>query len=459
MRHLLIVLALALMPLSSLLGSLLYLIWWLIPWRGGQRLSVRAAFTSTPVRWQIQPLSKTAESAPDSTSESISESTKSADDLPFDLPFQSRLHKQPRALNFRPKLQHGLGLFCLLSLLTLLSCAIPLWQLAGWLSRYLLPGLLIWGTYRALLSGRLQVRDLVNGLLLGSFLLACVGGINYLFHWQTHPQLLCFKAYGGFCLLDLLLLAEDRARGFSMHPNVLGALLMLSIPLWLWLLGVIKGLRKLPVLLALLWVSAVLLMSFSRAAWLGAALIGVWGSFWLLSASWRQGLWLLGILGLSGLGLTGSLQSILNRFLELGATQGSHLSRLMLWQGGLEMLLEHFWLGTGLLQLEPLLPAYLTPVPGGAGHLHNWYLQVAVESGLPAALCVFICLVVLLSKPKTLSSLGQACWLSWTAMLLSCLFDITLLDLRVSFMLCLLLGLLLQQRQLMRQINALPLKG
>lgn len=442
MRRLLIVSALALMPLSSLIGGLLYLIWWLLPYHSslGQR-RVMPSLPSRPARLVSQ-------------SQSASGSDSTGHDLPFELPAQPR--KRPRSfrLSLKPRLRHGLGLFVLLSALTLLSCALPLWQLAGWLSRYLLPGLLVFGTYQALLSGRLKVSDLLTGLLTGSLLLAGVGLVNYLFHWQTHPQIFCFKAYGGFCLLDLLLLAEDRARGFSMHPNVLGALIMLSLPLWIWLLGVSKGLRKLFVLAGLILITATLLMSFSRASWLGAALIAVLGSAWLLSASWRQGLWLCGGLTLGIMTLTGSLQGLFGRLAELGTTQGSHMSRLMLWEGGLRMLSDYVWLGTGLLQLEPLLAGYLPPVPGGAGHLHNWYLQVAVESGLPAALVLFCCLFVLLGKPGKLPPLGRACWLAWAAMLLSCLFDITLLDLRVAFMLCLMLGLLLHQRRLQQQLKA-----
>lgn len=386
-RQGLMVLALGLFPLSALVGGLLYLLWWLLP-------------GAVP---EPQPLAGV-----------------------------------PR-LSGRVIRAWILALIAL-SLLTCLTCAVPLWQLAGWLSRYALPALLIWGTYRTLNSGRLQPEELVGGLLLGSLLLALIGLGNYFLHWQSHPQLLCSDAYGRFCLLDLLLLAEDRARGFSMHPNVLGMLLAISLPLWIqWLAQVTVG-KKALVGLALGLVLLCLAVSYSRAAWLGGGLALLLACLWLLQGSWRKGLLLM--LPVAGLVLSLRLGQLLPRLTSLLAAEGSHHSRLLLWQAGGQMLGDHLWLGTGLLQVEPLLPLYLAPIAGGAGHLHNWFLQVAVESGLPAALLLFGLLAYLLGTPRQLSTLGQACWLSWAGFALASLFDATILDLRVAFELSLLLGLL-----------------
>lgn len=399
MRRALFLLALTLMPLSALAGGLLYLLWWLIP---GPKLA----------RDRVRDPALEAEFA---------------------------------NLSRSRRIKLLLGSFGLLSLLTLAVCATPLWHLGGWLSHYLLPLLLIWGTYRALRNGRLEAGTLLTGLRSGSLALAIVGLLNYGLHWQTHLQMLCSPSYGGFCLLDLLLLAEDRARSFSMHPNVLGALMALAVPLWLLALG--EARRKIPAFMALGAVLLCLLASFSRASWLAGACALLPGSFWLLNAAWRKGLWLSAGATLALLLLVGKLQPILARFGELLGGVGSHASRLTLWQGGLAMLRDHLWLGTGLLHPEPLLPAYIPPVAGGAGHLHNWYLQVAVESGLPAALCLFAALALLLGRPGDLSPSGRAAWLAWAGMILACCFDITLLDLRVAFVLCLLLGLILADRR------------
>ncbi|PKL76563.1 MAG: hypothetical protein CVV27_09575 [Candidatus Melainabacteria bacterium HGW-Melainabacteria-1] len=413
MRRRLMILALALMPLSSTLGGLLYLFWWL------------SLLGKPPSRL-----------------------------LPPDAAASNQAGPFAQSPQKRPYFALALLLFCLLGLLTVWVCAQPSWHLAGWLSRHLLPGLLIWGCYWALRTGRLGSAELLTGMLCGSLLLAGVGLVNYVFDWAPRIQALCFTPYGGFCLIDFHALAEDRARGFSMHPNVLGSLMAMALPLWIYRLGSARGLGKLPALAGLLTISIALLLSFSRAAWLAGALSGLIGCFWLLNASWRQGIFLATALSLPAL-LLGPLASVSLRLAELLSSAGSHASRILLWQGGLAMLAAHPWLGTGLLQVEPLLPLYAPPIPGGAGHLHNWYLQIAVESGLPAALLYFALLAALLGTPRDLTPLGKACWLAWSGFLVSACFDITLLDLRVAFGLCLLLALLLQQRNLMRQLTGI----
>ena len=160
------VLALLLLPLSSLIGGLLYATWWLVPYR--------------PV-WRAQAVGAA--------------------------PLADQMEASRR-------LRAG-SVFLLLALLVGgLASAFPLWHVAGWLSRYLLPALLVWGSYRALQSGRLSVSDLLWGLLGGSLLLAGVGLGAYFADWSLHPQWLCLSGFGQPCLIDLLLLPETRARSF-----------------------------------------------------------------------------------------------------------------------------------------------------------------------------------------------------------------------------------------------------
>ncbi|MGV3522787.1 MAG: O-antigen ligase family protein [Candidatus Sericytochromatia bacterium] len=336
-----------------------------------------------------------------------------------------------------------------------LASALPLWHIAGWLSRYLLPALLIWGSYRALASGRLNVSDVLWGLLGGSLLLAGVGLGAYFGDWSLHPQLLCLRDYGQPCLIDLLLLPETRARSFSMHPNVLGACLLVVLPLWVWVLGRARGLHKLPVAFGLACVTLCLLVTYSRAAWLGALPVTLIALALWLNASWRQSLLVVTAGGLGVAAWRGQLillQARLESF--LAPTQGSGGSRLQLWRNGLDMLQDHLWWGVGLLQVEPVYALYRR---GGeaVGHLHNWPLQVAVESGLPLMLAVFVCLGLLLGDPRRLTPLGQAAWLACLGFGLSALLDCTLLDIRVSFVLCHLLGLLLFERQQAQRFDAL----
>lgn len=334
--------------------------------------------------------------------------------------------------------------FVLLSLLTVGVSQAPLEHLLGWLNRYLLPAGLIYSHLRLLKQGVWRVKELVPLMLASGLLLSGVALGNYALGWQVNYQGLCLSGYGQPCLLDLLLLAEDRARSFSMHPNVLGVLLMQLLPLALLNLQALKGLRKLPALLILIVFSLTILFSFSRGAWLGSLWgLGI-GSLYLLNASWRQG----GILlMLAGTGLSwslGQMTGIATRLQSLFSATGSAASRVEIWQTGLLMVSQYPWLGVGLLQVEPL---YREIAPQGppAGHLHNIYLQVAVESGLPAAILLFSALALWLGSIGK-NPLTQACWLSLTALAWASLVDATLLDLRVSFNLSLLLALLLYSR-------------
>ena len=62
--------------------------------------------------------------------------------------------------------------------------------------------------------------------------------------------------------------------------------------------------------------------------------------------------------------------------------------RLEMWQVGMRMIRTHPWLGVGPNNIIPEYPRYLpagkSPIVGYHGHLHNNFLQLAAERGLPA---------------------------------------------------------------------------
>jgi len=345
--------------------------------------------------------------------------------------------------------------FVLFSGLNAFAVASPLLHGVGWLSRYALPALLCWMAWQALQQGQVQSQELAKGLLGGSLLLACIGLGAYFLNWQVLVQSLCWPGYENACLIYLYLKPEARATGLAMHGNLLGILLALSLPLWLWALATVKGLQRLAVFAGLWLVLLCLLVSFSRAAWLSGGLGLLLGSYWLLNASWR--LSLLSLLGLAGIGIgLGSPDLLAHVQSLLDPLTGSAGTRLQIWASGLEILRDAPWSGIGLLHFESLYPLYQR---GGipANHIHNWYLQVALESGLPAALLLFALLARLLKLPrlKHTSPLGLAAWLAWLVWLLASWVDCTVFDLRVTWPLMLLLALVLYERQQMQHYLSL----
>lgn len=350
--------------------------------------------------------------------------------------------------------------FGLLSLLGLLAVARPELHLAGWLGRYGLLG----GLYLLSLWLLRQPANtppgalLLPGLLGGSLLAALIGLGNALLDWSLVVQSLCWPGIENACLVYLYLAPEARATGIAMHSNVLGALLAVSLPFWLLALGAPGQslLRRSLIISGLLCLITALVLSQSRAAWLSGAVGSVLAARLFLNASWRQGL---GAAALAGAGLSFWLwpagwQLISLRLLALFEPLDASATRLQIWASGLQMLRESWASGMGLLHFEWLYPVYaLSNVP--AAHLHNAYLQSAVESGLPAALLLWATLLGLLGSPGNLSPAGQAAWLSWSIWLLSALADCTFFDLRLSFWLALCLVLIRLDRAQMQQWLAL----
>lgn len=340
--------------------------------------------------------------------------------------------------------------FGLLSLLSLWSVAQPQLHLAGWLGRYGLLTVFYLLSLRFLQQQRLTVDTLLPGLLGGSFLCALIALGNALLDWALEVHALCWPGIENACLIYLYLAPEDRATGIAMHSNVLGALLALSLPFWLLVLG--KGrqnpLRQLLLLLGLACILGALLLSFSRAAWISGGLSLWFAARLFLNVSWRQGLGMLLGVSLCGLfWLNPELGlSLYQRLLSILTLFAADNTRLAIWQSGLQMLQDFWASGIGLLNFEHLYPAYQQgAIP--AAHLHNLWLQSAVESGLPAALLLWTALAGLLGSPRQLSPLGQAAWLAWALWLLGSLVDCTFFDLRLSCLLVLLLALMRWDRE------------
>ncbi len=168
---------------------------------------------------------------------------------------------------------------------------------------------------------------------------------------------------------------------------------------WGWKVAGARGLALLGSGIACVGMGTALVMSWSRGAWLGfgAALVMM---AMALPRRTRWGIMLVvvilaALIGLYRLGvlppslterLTGFVQDV--RFEDvrgvgINDTNYAVIERLAHWQAALDMWRYRFWAGVGLGCYEPAYPDFALinwPIP--LGHAHNYYLNLAAETGL-----------------------------------------------------------------------------
>ena len=210
-----------------------------------------------------------------------------------------------------------------------------------------------------------------------------------------------------------------RAYGTFEQPNPYAGYLGLMLPLALGLLwgimtdkvtrghgdkGKVSSSPRLlvslsPCLLVILAMGAALVMSWSRGAWLGfgAAVVAMAVA---LPRKSRWGLLLVAVLVVGAVGLysAGLLPaSVVARLTDfardvrfedvrgVGINDANYavLERLAHWQAALEMFRYNFWTGVGFGCYEPAYRTFaLINWPIALGHAHNYYLNLAAETGL-----------------------------------------------------------------------------
>ncbi len=229
----------------------------------------------------------------------------------------------------------------------------------------------------------------VGGLLLAGLLEGLLGAYQFL--TRSGPE--HFTVMGRFV----------RAYGHFMQPNPFGGYMGLVMPLALALGSGLLIDGKIPrrwrlglgsaCLAAGGVTGAALVMSWSRGAWLGAA--AALATLAVL-ADRRISLPLAFVLLLLALLARPPLEPLLARFQELSLAPLSEdirtaevtdenyavIERLAHWDAALRMWRDHFWLGVGIGNYEPVYPAYALPRwPEPLGHAHNYYLNIAAETG------------------------------------------------------------------------------
>jgi O-antigen ligase len=174
---------------------------------------------------------------------------------------------------------------------------------------------------------------------------------------------------------------EERIRSFSGHYMVFGGLLMLGVLLSIFFLKKNPGDRWNWVFLVLN--SSALILTQTRGAWLGlAAGFLVWGFF-------TNRKWLM--IGLTAMAAgfllvpTAARDRIFNILKQNETFQhSSDTERLYIWQTGLHIVRDHPVFGIGQGLIEKVYPAYKNPnaMEANVGHMHNNFVQIAVQNGL-----------------------------------------------------------------------------
>jgi putative inorganic carbon (HCO3(-)) transporter len=137
-------------------------------------------------------------------------------------------------------------------------------------------------------------------------------------------------------------------------------------------------------LLPLLLLTAALVMTHTRGAWLGFAV----GAAFILACRKRLFLLLLPILLV--VTFVVAPQAVRDRLRSIvDPADVTARERLYMWSSGLRMIRDYPWTGVGLNGVKGVYPAYRDPRATGArwGHLHNNLIQVAVERGLLGLTC------------------------------------------------------------------------
>lgn len=354
-----------------------------------------------------------------------------------------------------PRVQLRLWAYCAVLLIfpAFWTSPHPLLHGVGALGRYLLPAYL-WFLLGARFGERETQRTVIKGLIAGALGLSALSLLGLLLRFlpihATVEGSLVVQWHGSGP-------GSLRAQGLDMNANVLGALLVLLLPVGFYALRtaqadaaqtVMKSANRLKIGLGFMLWGGAIVASGSRNALLGLVFcLLLWRyGFTLPGRRSRRGA-LSGVLG----GVLGSLLGILvllGLWLRLeqllhwhSASAGWFTGRFQVFAVGLSMWCAYPLTGMGILSVERLYPLFYTGWPQVA-HLHNAFLQVAVESGLPAMLVLSTLVGATIFKrwrSNTLLHRTQA--ISLTVLVALSLGDHVLLDFRVLFVVLVLTAL------------------
>ncbi len=269
-----------------------------------------------------------------------------------------------------PPLKLPLALFGLLSLISAAWAGNP----AGWLAMRKLVLFLIWLLAVNLILSSKHLALVYKALFLESALAGLVATGQFIAQYRVvravHPELIYFY------------MTTERVRGFMGHWMNFGGQQMLVFAALLSFLLLAARPRK--IWWAIFFVVGIsIVLNFSRGVWLG----GVVTTFYLV-ARWKpRWLWALPPLLLLGYLAAPHLVRQRLKVLRHPTTDPSLAIRFEMWEVGWRMIREHPLVGVGPNNIELAYTGYAPAgkllVVGYHGHLHNNFLQLAAERGLP----------------------------------------------------------------------------
>lgn len=186
-----------------------------------------------------------------------------------------------------------------------------------------------------------------------------------------------------------------RVYSFYDNPNNFAEILVLIIPVsFSFVLSVRKRAAKIALGVFLLLPIISLVMTYSRSAWIGAAVATV------IFALAYGGIYVMRIT-LSAIALYPFLpSSVTNRVLTIGSlSDSSNMYRVHIWSGTLRIIGENYLCGVGV-GAENFALAYAekcSPVAEVAAHSHMLILQLLTETGYigASAFLLFLCLIII----------------------------------------------------------------
>lgn len=244
--------------------------------------------------------------------------------------------------------------------------------------------------------GERQVRWLVDLLLLSGALLALWGLVQIFYGYgaldsRIRGPFSHYMTFSGFLLvLDLLLIARLVARREVERGH--GPTAWLDRPWVAWS--------------ALVALTGALVASLTRGAW-----VALVGALVLVVARWRPKLlWAAPAAALAFV-LLAPVPVVARGLSIADLSDSSNYDRLCMAEAGLRMVGERPLLGVGPEQVKRIYPLYRHPTAPRivVPHLHNAYLQLAAERGIPAlSALVALLLTALLAAERGVRRGGRA---------------------------------------------------
>ncbi len=229
--------------------------------------------------------------------------------------------------------------------------------------------------------------------------------------WSSRAVFLIGLLLAGMALYQLLVLGGDPRSTFLSRNSHAAILILIAIPASGYFLLASSGKWRIAMGLALSLLFLSIAVTGSRGVLLSLLLaVGVVAAVaYRRVPSRRLFGWLAIILGaylLANFLLQGWLGGRLSSVLEPGSA--GH-DRFLIWRQALKMALDQPWLGIGLGTFWLFWPPYRHPADSSAGfYVHNDYLQIWIETGLPGLLLllavefvVIAMFVRLLRDPRT----------------------------------------------------------